>query len=238
MQISELVTAIPTGVAAFTATNLDDIIILTLFFAQVNATFRHRHIVAGQYLGFATLVLASLPGFLGNFLFPHSWLKWLGIVPILIGLISLIKPEDEEDSAETEGETMPSNSSAIANFLSPQTCGVAAVTVANGSDNIGIYVPLFASSELESLLVILGVFFLLVGVWCFAAYQLTSLPAIAQLLTGYGNDLVPCVLIGLGVFIIKESIPLTLLALVASYICLLAVSRTNERVTEPEVERN
>jgi cadmium resistance protein CadD (predicted permease) len=54
------VTAIPTGIAAFTATNLDDLVILTLLFSQVNATFRHRHVVIGQYLGFCTLVIASL----------------------------------------------------------------------------------------------------------------------------------------------------------------------------------
>jgi uncharacterized membrane protein YidH (DUF202 family) len=53
-----------------------------------------------------------------------------------------------------------------------------------GSDNIGVYVPLFANSRLESLLVILGVFLLLVGVWCYVAYKLTTLPAIA--LMGFG----------------------------------------------------
>jgi cadmium resistance transport/sequestration family protein len=234
--MSELVTAIPTGVAAFTATNLDDILILTLFFAQVNAMFRRRHIVVGQYLGFGTLVLASLPGFFGSLIVPHSWIRLLGFVPIVMGLSSLLKRE--EDSSQDEEEIGQSNPSGIASFLSPQTYSVAAVTVANGSDNIGIYVPLFASSELESLLVILGVFFMLVGVWCFTAYQLTHLPAIAHLLTGYGNNFVPCVLIGLGVFIVKESIPLTLLALVASYLCLLMLGRTNQRATEPELEQN
>ena len=64
--MSGLVTAIPTGLTAFSATNIDDIVILTLFFSQVNAAFRRRHIVVGQYLGFGTLVLASLPGFFGS----------------------------------------------------------------------------------------------------------------------------------------------------------------------------
>jgi len=40
--MTELITAVPTGVAAFTATNLDDVVILLLFFSQVNAVFRHR----------------------------------------------------------------------------------------------------------------------------------------------------------------------------------------------------
>jgi cadmium resistance protein CadD (predicted permease) len=59
MDMNGLITAISTGVTAFTATNLDDILILMLFFSQVDAVFRKRHIVAGQYLGFTALVLAS-----------------------------------------------------------------------------------------------------------------------------------------------------------------------------------
>ena len=43
--MNELVAAIGTGVTAFTATNIDDIVILLLFFPQVNATFRRGHIV-------------------------------------------------------------------------------------------------------------------------------------------------------------------------------------------------
>lgn len=231
--MNELVTAITTGVAAFIATNIDDIVILTLFFAQVNATFCRRHIVVGQYLGFCTLLVVSLTGFFGGLIVPQSWIKLLGLVPMAIGLVCLLRRE--EDSEEVAAETGQSDSSPIASFLSPQTCSVAAVTVANGSDNIGVYMPLFANSELESLLVILGVFFLLVGVWCYTAYKLTSLPGLAHVLTGYGNSLVPCVLIGLGVFIVKESVPLTLLALVASYIWLMTVGRNHER---PEMENN
>jgi cadmium resistance protein CadD (predicted permease) len=47
--MKELVTAIPTGITAFTATNLDDLVILTLLFSQVNTSFRCRHIVNGHY---------------------------------------------------------------------------------------------------------------------------------------------------------------------------------------------
>jgi hypothetical protein len=39
-----------------------------------------------------------------------------------------------------------------------QTCNVAAIAFANGNDNISVYAPL-ANSELDSLLVMLSVFF-------------------------------------------------------------------------------
>jgi len=41
------------AIVAFAATNIDDIFVLTLFFAQKH--LKHWHIVAGQYLGLAGL---------------------------------------------------------------------------------------------------------------------------------------------------------------------------------------
>jgi cadmium resistance transport/sequestration family protein len=234
--MDELVTAIPTGLVAFTATNIDDIVMLTLFFSQVNAVFRNRHVVLGQYLGFGALVVASLPGFFGGLVVPRAWIGMLGAIPIAFGISRLLNQETNE-SVEVKTQ---SDRSTWLNFLSPQAFNVAAVTVANGSDNISIYAPLFASSTLESLLVILGTFFLLVGVWCVAAYKLTRLGAIADTLTRYGNYLAPFVLIGLGVLIlvdshVLESPGLTTISLVAGCFCLLTLFR-NER--SPEVEKN
>lgn len=237
--MNELVTAIATGVTAFTATNLDDILILLLFFSQVNATFRNRHIIVGQYLGFTALVFASLPGFFGSLILPQDWIGLLGVLPIAIGFGRLI--DGDEDEAESESEINPSDNSTFASFLSAQTYSVAAVTVANGSDNISIYVPLFASSTWEGLVVILGIFFTLVGVWCFAAYRLIQVSAIPDTLTRYGNNLVPFVLMGLGVLILVkshtlESPSLTAIALVAGCFCLLTMAKNNNRI--PEVEEN
>jgi cadmium resistance transport/sequestration family protein len=229
--MNELINAIPTGITAFTATNIDDIVILLLFFSQVDATFRRRHIVIGQYLGFAALVIASIPGYFGGLILPQHWVGLLGLVPIAFGIGRLFNGESDS-SEEDEQEIKPSDESPFASFLSPQAYSVAAVTIANGSDNIGIYVPLFASSSLESLLSILGVFFLLVGTWCYAAYKLTHQPAIAHLLSRYGNNFVPFVLIGLGIFIVLESHALTPLALAASCLCLIGIARINGTLGE------
>lgn len=224
--MNDLITAIPTGITAFTATNIDDIVILLLFFSQVSATFRRRHIVIGQYLGFAALVIASLPGFFGALILPRHWIGLLGLVPIAFGISRLFSGESDS-SEEDEQEIQPSHESPFASVLSPQAYSVAAVTVANGSDNIGIYVPLFANSSWESLATILGIFFLLVGTWCYTAYKLTHQRAIAHLLSRYGNNFVPFVLIGLGVFIVLESRALHPLALAASCLCLAGVAKIN-----------
>ncbi len=239
-----LISSLSTGLTAFTATNLDDIVILLLFFSQANALFRRRHIVTGQYLGFAALVLASLPSFFGSLFLPQPWIGLLGLVPIAIGLNRLLIPDADTDD-NSGAELAPSDAARpwYAGFLSPQSYSVAAVTFANGGDNIGIYVPIFANSAWDELVVILGVFFSLVGVWCYTAYQLTRLPLLAESLTRYGNQLVPFVLIGLGVLILIDSHTLehrglATLALAVGGLVLVLLYRNAEKVAmlKPEAD--
>ncbi|SRR5579883_168843 len=229
MDMNELLTAISTGLTAFTATNLDDIVILMLFFSQINHRLQKRQIVMGQYLGFGALVLISLPGFFSTVLFPRPWIGLLGLVPIAIGLMRLLNADTDDAEANTTME--PDGTHWWKGVLSPQTYSVAAITFANGGDNIGIYVPLFASTTGSRLLVILTVFFSMVGVWCYTAYRLAAVPAIATSLTRYGNQLVPFVLIGLGVLILIDSHTLedrglAVLTLVLSGMVLLHLIRT------------
>ncbi|HAG83717.1 MAG TPA: transporter [Cyanobacteria bacterium UBA12227] len=209
--MSWFVSAIIAGITSFVATNIDDILILMIFFTQVNSTLRRRHIVVGQYLGFIAILLASLPGFLGGLILPKPWIGLLGLVPIGIGISHLLNREKDEEVIQVVSEQFnPSTAngslrSILGSLVNPQTFNVAAVTFANGGDNIGIYVSLFASINLASLGVILGVFFLLIGVWCYLAYRLSRQPAIAHILARYGHAIVPFVLIGLGIFILVES---------------------------------
>lgn len=191
---------------AFVATNIDDIVILMLFFSQTNSSFRRRHIVAGQYLGFVGLILASLPGFFGGLIVPRTWIGLLGIIPIVIGISNLIASQENEPAIQTVADVRQQKlAKSLLVVIAPQTYKVAAVTFANGGDNIGIYVPLFASSNLANLVVICLTFLVLIGVWCGIAYYLTRHQAIAKILTQYGERVVPFILIGLGFFILLEN---------------------------------
>lgn len=207
--MSGLVTAGVSGMTAFVATNLDDLIILMLFFAQTHASFRARHIVVGQYLGFVVIILASLPGFLGGLLIPEAWIGLLGFLPILIGIRQIFERQGDDQGQENQVQTVTPLGSGkrswFSRFIVPQTYHVAAVTVANGGDNISIYLPLFASSSTTDLIIILAVFLLMVGLWCLLAFYLARHPAIAPPLTRYGAVLVPYVLIGLGLLILLEN---------------------------------
>ena len=203
--------AVIAGVTSFVATNIDDILILMIFFAQVNATFRPKHIFAGQYFGFMVLVVMSLPGFFGGMVLPKAWIGLLGLLPIAIGIKHLIDQKNNETEIQLVSDELSYPKAfqpalaKIASLFVPQTYQVASITIANGGDNVGIYIPLFASSNLLASGVILSVFFIMVGVWCFIAYQLTRHPMIAQRLTHHGDAIVPYVLIGLGLFILIDS---------------------------------
>jgi cadmium resistance transport/sequestration family protein len=206
-----LFSEIATAITAFTATNIDDLVILMIFFAQVNRQLRPWHIFAGQYVGFTALVLTSLPGFFGGLMIPRPWIGLMGFVPIFIGINNLINPEDDDEEVQaisTDFAVQEKSSilwAKISHLMKPQIFQVGAVTFANGGDNIGIYVPLFASSNLPSFLTILIVFYIMIGVWCYSAYQFTRHPQVAKLLTRYTHAIVPFVLIGLGLFILWES---------------------------------
>jgi cadmium resistance transport/sequestration family protein len=202
----QILPSILQGITAFVATNLDDIVVLMVFFAQVNAKFRPWQIVTGQYLGFGVLLLLSLPGYFGGRLVPAPWIGLLGLVPLGIGLKMLFVPNDEAEDAVQVVESGTSNRlQRLLAFVPPQVLQVGAITVANGGDNLGIYVPLFASKNLAGLLIILATFLLLVGVWCYVAWRLVKQPLVSRVLGEYGDRLVPWVLMALGGYILNES---------------------------------
>jgi cadmium resistance transport/sequestration family protein len=209
--MESLLQVIVAAIAAFAATNIDDILILMFFFSQVNSSFRIHHIILGQYLGFMGLLLLSLPGFLGGLIIPKAWTGLLGLVPIYIGLQQILNPEmqtPEIPSIASAKRSQPKSSGLMSYFnplLAPQTYSVAAITLANGGDNIGIYVPFFANLSWFKLLVVIITFLSLVGVWCAIAYGLTRQPMIGKVLNRYGHKVVPFVLIGLGLLILWDS---------------------------------
>ncbi|MBE9160438.1 cadmium resistance transporter [Nodosilinea sp. LEGE 06152] len=235
--MTDLLAILTRSAMAFAATNLDDIVILMLFFSQVGVALRKRHIVVGQYVGFAGLVALSLPGFFGSLLFPRPWIGLLGVVPVVIGLSQVLSVTPDEETGEDTGEVLLAPTSGGASWLSPQITSVAAITMANGGDNIGIYMPMFANCDGLGLGVILTVFFGLVGVWCFVAYQLTKVGAISTLLTRYGSQVVPFVLMALGGLILVDSHTLehrglTALVLTIIGICVIHLLRAAARLSQ------
>ncbi|WP_245854712.1 cadmium resistance transporter [Micromonospora wenchangensis] len=177
--------------AVFAATNLDDIVVLTVLFVAARSTGRPRpwQIVAGQYLGIAALVTAALVVAAGLLVVPDPWTGLLGLLPVALGVRALL--------ARTDDDTPPA---VVGGLL-----GVAGVTVANGADNIAVYVPVFRSLDPATGLVYLLVFALLVAVWCGAAALLGGHPRVVRLVGRAGHWLVPVVFVAIGLVILVGS---------------------------------
>ncbi|MBW4684520.1 MAG: cadmium resistance transporter [Komarekiella atlantica HA4396-MV6] len=221
--MSWLIGTLIIGFSAAFATTFDDNLYLTAFFGKVNHTFRPKHIIIGEFLGFTTLVFASLPGFFGGLVIPHTWIGLLGFLPIAIGINHLLNRENNEEAVQAVSVNLNSakpqrrKKSLFATLRDPQTYRVSAVTIANGGNNIGIYVPLFASSSLPSLGVILSVCYFTVGLWCFLSYNLTRNPLMLPILARYGRKIFPLVLIWLGFSILIKSETYLLLHSIAMF---------------------
>ena len=187
---------IVTSVLAFISTNIDDIFILILFFG--NKRFITSEIILGQYLGIITLIGVSFVASLAGLIIDQPYIGLLGLIPIYLGIKSLIglfrKSTEEESNEELKLDGKKGN------ILS-----VAGVTIANGGDNIGIYTPIFAALPISGTVTMISIFMIMTLLWCLIAKYLTRHPYIARLIDKYGHMVTPFVLIALGVFILVES---------------------------------
>ncbi len=103
-----------TAFAAGWATAFDDNIYLTAFFGEVNRFLRPMHGVVGEFLGFSPLVASSLSGDALGMVLPAARLGLLGIVPILIGLNSLLTLLRPASSGAASAAAIPSSAARAA----------------------------------------------------------------------------------------------------------------------------
>jgi cadmium resistance protein CadD (predicted permease) len=184
------------AVGLFAVTNIDDIVVLALFFGQAVGRAGIIRVVIGQYVGFSAILAASILGALGAGLLPESAIPYLGLLPLLLGLRAAWRAW-QEHRAGSEGTAEDSESST-------GVFAVAAVTLANGGDNIGVYVPVFATTGAGGLITYVVAFLVLVAVWCAAGWFVASRPIVARALTRWGHILLPVVLIAIGSIILVE----------------------------------
>jgi transposase len=74
-EITSVLAAIVASVTTFAATNVDDLFLLSVFFARREPI---RRVMAGQYLGFAGIVALSMFGFWVALAIPLGWFRFIG----------------------------------------------------------------------------------------------------------------------------------------------------------------
>lgn len=185
------------GVTAFAATNLDDALVLLLFFGD--RRYRARHVFIGQAAGVGLLVALSLVVALAAVALPARAVGLLGLLPIAIGAKQLLDRRRGRHSETASADVPPLRAAGWR-----QAAAVAGVTLANGGDNVGVYVPLFATRPLAETGVILVVFATLLAAWTLGGYYLARHSAVAGRVQQVSGGLMPWVLIGLGIVILVE----------------------------------
>ena len=190
-----MLTSSAQAIGLFIATNIDDIIVLSLFFArgagQPGTTLR---ILAGQYLGFAGILAAAVLVSLGAGAFlPETAIPYFGLIPLILGLWAAWQAwrddDDDDDDAKVAGKAIAVRT-------------VAAVTFANDGDNSGVYVPVFLNVGPAATAAYCVVFLVLVAALVLAARFVATRPGIDEVLERWEHILFPAVLIGLGLVIL------------------------------------
>jgi cadmium resistance protein CadD (predicted permease) len=180
----------------FAITNIDDILILSIFFGQAKGRSNvEARVVVGQYIGFGAILLVSVVGALGTNLLPEGTVAYLGLVPLLLGVRAAVAVRRGGEGSDEPAANEP---------VGPTARLVAAVTFANGGDNIGVYIPVFAAAGGDGIVIYGVVFLVMVAVWCVAARFLATRPPIARALDRWGHVLLPVVLITIGVLLLVQ----------------------------------
>src|SRR5690348_2803773 len=148
-----LLSTLVMGFVAFTLTDIDDLLLLIFFFSQTKKSFTKGEVFLGQYLGFVFLLLLTTLGYLGTLVIPLAWIGLLGLVPFFRGLYELNKRffSKHEPPSDQKGFLPASLYSSrldrvFARLFNPRVSTIAVLTIGNGSDNLSVYIPLFAHS--------------------------------------------------------------------------------------------
>ena len=202
MNVSLILSTLAQALVLFAVTNIDHLMLLTLWFVhghqRPGTTLR---ICAGQYLGFSAILAATaILNLISGFVIPEAQLHLLGLIPLILGVKAGIGEilERRESNDSRDAQSVESKLEG-----KPVSVGaVALVTIANGGDEIGVYLPVFALSAWWQVAIFCAVFLVLAGALLALAWFITGRLGLAEVLERFEAVLFPSVLILLGVLIL------------------------------------
>lgn len=177
-------TLLAASLVTFAVTNVDDICLLILLFGR---RIPGQLIVAGQYIGFSAIILMSMMVVLLALAIPQGWSRILGVLPLALGVRELyIRTVRKKPTSQARSYGVAS---------------IALITLSNGADNVGVYVPFFLANR-PYLWLILLCYGICVGISCFIGSRIGNHPLVLRIIDRWGHWLLPGVLMGLGLYIL------------------------------------
>ena len=185
------------AVTTFVSTSIDYLIILIILYSEGKNRQRSGRILAGQYLGLSVLVLVSLLAAFAFHLIPEDWVVGLlGLVPLFLGIRAAVHKENEE----SEEEVLSSS-----HRYGSLVASVAALTIASGGDNLGIYIPYFATLAPAEIGLVIAIFAMLTLLLNYVSMRAARLRLVGDTIERYERIIVPFVFIALGIYIMAEN---------------------------------
>jgi cadmium resistance protein CadD (predicted permease) len=199
-----LMPALGVAAAVYASTNIDNLLVLSFFFADHQ--LRPRLIVLGHFLSAAVIVAVSLVVGLGASSLPSGYVSILGILPLGLGVQRLITLSGERNPREapepgSDAARVLEEGARIQKATHSQLLAVAGVGIANSGDNLAAYVALFARAPAAIPWYLLA-FTVLTALWCFAGYWISS-RLVGDYVRRAGRVAFPFVMIALAVWILS-----------------------------------
>jgi cadmium resistance protein CadD (predicted permease) len=183
----DIVTALILAFVTYASTNLDNLLLLSGL-----ATGRSdRRPIAYGFVGAAVLTGTISVGFvmLSWFLAPDL-IRYLGVVPIVLGMKMLIARPTEERRRAASALTAP---------------GIALVLLANSTDTIASFGPLFAESEPVVVAGLLAGYAITAGLWLALVMRLSRSSALGARTAAALQRLTPLIMIAVGLYILADT---------------------------------
>jgi len=172
------------AILTFVATEIDDFAIYVILYAQKK---EHKvSIFAGQLT--AIILISVLCAFVSIPLsrIPSQYLRFIGLVPIVLGFLSIFEKEENYKSFK--------NSSMFLTSLF--------LTIAASGDNIGVYIPFLSSITLIQKFVVIGIFIVLQIGLSILQIKTANIQVVQAFVEKTSKFIVPVVFILLGILII------------------------------------
>jgi len=193
-----MIQALVTALISYLGTTSDYLVVLLLVFAHYGTRANRRSVIIGAYVGNFVLVGVALMIAVVLKKVPDEWLLGLlGIIPIVMGIKAYFFGDDEESAVKAR----------LGSFSPVQIIyNVILNTVATcGADNLALYVPYFANTDLSFLPAILILFLVVLTIVIFVAKWCAGLQVVSHVFEKYGELFQLVIYIVLGVYVMLEA---------------------------------
>ncbi len=181
----------------FVGTRIDDIVTLAVLNMSSRAQGRPKRwqIWAGMYAGMTAVVLLSLLAAIGLTVVPQGWIWVLGLIPLLLGVRSLIIAIRARNVGDQASPAV----------VTGGLTGVIGLAIANGGDDVGVYMPVFRALDVRDVALTIVVFAVGVAVWCLMGAWLVSHRRVTGVIQMWGHWIIPAVFVLIGVYVFYKA---------------------------------